>query len=321
MSRRLLDYHPLTLWNTSSEDHFFREEGGGIYSYMFVEDVTNHIMPYSTHSSQSGKSYDVVLNDPSAEIEIKALFHFPYENDYYYQPLSDAIFDFIRKTAGFLLGSGGRAYFEIVNATFAEDKISKPVLVLKPIFGKVIRFGGNYYQKIPKEYQEGKKKYISIPHSKVWRLEMPRELGSRKGVATLSHNLINLGKASFIDSQILLNQIKLYDFDVRKFHATIDSLVLKASEQWGWDMRMGLNNQYSLEYFLYYRMLRFSHSMAVCRSDMLSKMNALLKRLNYNLILSFTGIPTPEDYLAAIEKMKQRQLSFKEANNLIYFSL
>lgn len=86
-------------------------------------------------------------------------------------------------------------------------------------------------------------------------------------------------------------------------------------------MRMGLNNQYSLEYYLHYRMLRFGYSTAILRTDILSKMNVLLKRLNYDVTMAFSSIPTPEDYLDAIKKMEQRQISFKEASDLIYFSL
>ena len=130
-----------------------------------------------------------------------------------------------------------------------------------------------------------------------------------------------LGKASLLGSDIITSQKNFFGFEFSKFHKLIDANVLQVSGKWGWDMRMGLNNQHVLEYFLFYRMLRFGYSTAILRTDMLSKMNLLLGRLGYDVNMSFSDIPTPEDYLDAIKKMEQRQLSFKEASNLIHFSL
>ena len=288
---------------------------------MFIQDLTNHIMPYHTHSSRSNKSYQVIISNPSFEKEIKTLFHMSGWNERFHQPLSEAIFDFIRQAASYLLVKGGRVYFEIVEGTIQEESASKPVHVLTPIHGKVVRFWKKYYQVIPKEAEEMKRRYISIPQSKVWILEIPRALGSLKDVVALSDSFDALEKASYIDSEIFMNQINVYGFDVRNFHSTIDALILRASDKWGWDMRMGINNQHALEYYLYYRMLRFSYSMAIFRTDMLSKMNKLLDRLGYDATLSFSGIPTPAEILDAIKKMEQRELSFKEASDLIYFSL
>jgi hypothetical protein len=53
MRGRKLDYHPRTSWNEPDVHHFFREERSGFYSYMFIDDVTNHIMPYRTHSDSA----------------------------------------------------------------------------------------------------------------------------------------------------------------------------------------------------------------------------------------------------------------------------
>ena len=226
MPKRKLDYHPYTLWNVPDDRHFFREEGSGLYSYMFIEDVTNRVMPYSAHSSRSDKSFKVVVNDSSAEMEIKTLFHLSYGHDPYYQPLSEAIFDFIRNVSGFLLARGGRAYFEIVEASIEDDGVSKAVFVLKPIHGKVARFGRTYYQVIPKDMREDKKKFISVPQSKIWILEIPKELGGFSDIISLSNNLNNLGKASFIDSRVLMNKIDLYGFNVSDFHSMIEALLI-----------------------------------------------------------------------------------------------
>ena len=321
MTKRELDYHPLTLWNVPDEHHFFRSQAGGLYSYMFIEDLTNYIMPYHTHSSRTNKSYEVIITNPLLEEEIKTLFHMPDWNERFHQPLSEAIFDFIRKATSYLLVKGGRIYFEVVDGTFHHENGSKPVHVLIPIRGKVIRFGSKYYQIIPKETMEMKRRYISVPQSKVWILEIPRALGRLKDVVALSNSFETLEKASYIDSEILMNKINVYGFDVKNFHSTIDALILRVSDRWGWDMRMGINNQHALEYYLYYRMLRFSYSMAILRADMLSKMNNLLARLGYDATMSFSGIPTPDEILDATKKMEQRELSFQEASDLIYFSL
>jgi hypothetical protein len=321
MPNRELHYHPLAIWNIPDNRHFFREEDSGLYSYMFIEDITNHIMPYYAHSSSSNKLFQVNISNPSLETEAKALFHFSYGNDPFFQPLSEVVFEFIRKVTSFLLVKGGKAYFEVVEAIIDNNEVSKPVHILNPIPGRVIRFGKTYYQMIPNGVKEVKERYIPIPQSKIWALEISKDLGRVKDIIALSKNLGDLGKASFLASEIITNPKDFFGFDVNNFHSSIDAAVLQATKKWGWDKRMGLNNQHALEYYLYYRMLRFGYSMAILRTDMLSKMNDLLRRLGYDATMSFFGIPTPDELLNAISKMEQRQLSFKEVTDLIYFAL
>jgi hypothetical protein len=321
MREKELDYHPLTLWNIPDEPRYFYEKMGGLYSHMFTEDVTNNIAPFRSHSSRNDKSFEVIINDSSLEIELKTLFHLPYSHNSPYDSLSDVVFDFIRGVSGFLLGQGGKCFFEIVDATFKNSDVPKSLFVLKPIHGRVTKFWGTYYQSIPKDRRAENKKYIAVPQSKIWILEMPKELGNIKDVITLSDNLRQLENASLLGSNIVMNQKEFYGFEFNKFHRSIDAKILQVTNKWGWDMRMAINNQHAFEYFMFYRMLRFSHSLAILRTDIFSKMNILLKRLGYDVTMSFSGIPTPKDYLDAIRKMEQRQLSFKEASDLIHFSL
>jgi hypothetical protein len=312
MPDRKLDYHPLTLWNVPYNPHFFPEDGYSLYSSMFVEDLRTHIMPIGVHSSSTKRTFQVDINNSSLEMDVKVLFHVSYEHDPFYQNISEIIFEFIRETASFLLTNGGKAFYEIVEGSIDENDKLKSVNVLKLITGKVVRFGNTYYQMIPPEIQKGKHKSISVPKSKVWELKLPKSLGGRKDIVALSNDLRELAKASFLDAEIVTNQMDLFGFEVNEFNSSIDAAVLRASHRWGWDMRMVGSNQRILEYYLYYRMLRFSYSMAILRNDLLSKMNALLSRLGYDATMSFSGLPTPEELLDAIKKMEQRELSFKD---------
>jgi hypothetical protein len=146
-----------------------------------------------------------------------------------------------------LLVRGGKAYFEIVEATIEDEEASKSVFVLKPIHGKVVRFGKTYYQMIPKDMQEVKGKYIPVPQSKIWVLEISKDLGRVKDIIALSNNMRELGKASLLGSDIVTSQKDFYGFEFSKFHALIDATVLRVTDTWGWDMRMGINNQHALE--------------------------------------------------------------------------
>lgn len=321
MPKRELDYHPITLWNVPSDRNLFREEGGGLYSYIFIEDVRNHILPYRMSSDSGERMFKVEISNPSLEVEIKTLFHtLSYGREPYYQSLSDAVFDFIRDIAVLLLVKGGRAYIEIVDGVFHEGGVSKSVHILNPIRSKVIRRGRVYRQIIPKEIKEIKNGYIAVPESKIWELEISREFGTEKDIINLSKSLTKLGQATFLGSEIITNQKDYYGFEYNKFRSLIDETVLRTTGKWGWDMRMGINNQHTLEYYLHYRMLSFGHSMAVLRNGLLAKMNNLLERLGYSAFLSFSGLPNPQDYLDAMAKMKQRHFSFKEVSDLIYFS-
>ena len=321
MREQKLDYQPLTLWNVPDENRYFYKQMGGLYSHMFTEDVTNNVAPFRSYSSRNKKSFKVIASDDSLELELKTLFRLPYSDSSSYEPLSDVIFDFIRGVSGLLLGRGGKCFLEIVDATLKDDGMTKSLFVLRPVHGKVIKFGRTYYQAIPKDMREGNKKYIAVPQSKIWILEMSKELGTIKDIVTLSDNLDELENASLLGSNIVMSQKEYYGFEFSKFHRNIDAKTLQVTNKWGWDMRMAINNQNALEYFMFYRMLRFSYSLAVLRTDILSKMNILLRRLGYDVTMSFSGMPTPDDYLNAIKKMEERQLSFDEASNLIHYSL
>lgn len=319
MRSRDLKYQQLTSPNVPGDRIFFHTEGSGLYSYMFVEDISNHIMPFGERSYWGNKSFQVNISDSTLETEAKALFHISYGYDPFVRPLSNAVFDFIRKATGLLLVKGGKVYFEIIEATIEENEISKPVHILKPIYGRVIKIGNRYFQIIPKEVQEGKKRFISIPQEKIWMLAIPKVLGRVKDIISLSEIMTELGKASSLSSEIIANQRNFFGFDFIKFRSSIDSSILRATKKWGWEMRMGINNRYALEYYIYYRKLRFGYSMAILRDDILSKMNALLIRLGYESIMSFSGLPTPDDFLDAIEKMKHRKLSFQEVLDITSF--
>jgi hypothetical protein len=319
MSRRELKFHPTTRRNIPDNRHFFRAEEGGFYSYMFIQDIGTHIMPYSVHSSSGSKSFEVCISNPSLEDEVKTLFHVSYGRDPFYQSLSEIVFDFIREVASFLLITGGKAYFEIVEATIEDNEVSKPVRILVPIHGKIVGFGKTYYQMIPTGVKGVKEKYISVPKSKIWMLEIPRDFGRVKDIIALSNSLRELGKASLLGSDIITNQKKFFGFEFNRFHSLIESTVLRVTNPWGWDMRMYLNYQNVLEYYVYYRMLRFSYSMAILRDYMLTKMNILLMRLGYDVILSFSGIPSPSEILETMNKLEQRQISFAEVYDVISY--
>jgi hypothetical protein len=172
---------------------------------------------------------------------------------------------------------------------------------------------------IPKKVQDVKERCIPVPQSKIWVLEITRNLGKIKDIIALSNNMQELEKASLLGSEIVSNQEKLFGFEFNNFRSLVDAAVLRVTHKWGWDMRMGINNQLALEYYRFYRMLRFGYSMAILRNDMLSKMNGLLIRLGYDVKLTFSGIPNPNEILDTLKKMEQKQLSFDEAFDMISF--
>jgi hypothetical protein len=327
MNRRLsesgkeYEFHQLSLSNIHDQKRLFHEEASGLYSYMFIDDVETHCILYGVESYSKGKSFGVNLSNSSLETEVKVLFHTLYGYDPALQRLSESVYRFIRNVALLLLYKGGKVLFEIVKGTIKENDVVISAYILEPINGKVYKFGRNYYQLIPKSERRSGKSFVVVPNSKVWKLSIPSQLGSPRSIRTLSDNLRELGKATFVGYDIVRQQQEYFGFDSSSFRSQIDATVLRATQNWGWDMRMGLGNQNAIEYYRYYRLLRFSYSMAVLRTEILVQMNSLLKRLKYDATLTFSGIPTPQDYLSAMEKMEQRKLSFKEASELAYFSL
>jgi hypothetical protein len=320
-SRKEYEFHQLSLSNIRDEKRFFREEASGLYSYMFIEDIRTHSVPYGVESYSEEKSFEVNLNNSDLEAEIKVLFHTSYGYDPVHQRLSESVYHFIRNAALLLLYKGGKVLFEIVRGTIRDNEVVTSAHILEPINGNVFKFGGNYYQFIPKSERQSRARYIVVPNSKVWVLSVPRGLGSPKSIRALSNNLRELGKATFVGSEIVSQQREYFGFDFKRFHSQIEATALRATQNWGWDMRMGLGNQNANEYYRFYRLLQFSYSMAILRTEILAQMNKLLKRLRYDAMLSFSGIPTPQDYLNALEMMEQRKISFKEASDLVYFTL
>ena len=258
-----------------SEERMPRDDAWlSLYGSIFIEDVRLSVMPIGGES-RSRPDFSIALSpgNPAARRIITYAFA---RRDHYYPDLTEIISQFIEDTAS-VLAYKSVVYYEIArgNRLAEEDsnsETSEGSTLLRKAFkplripGRVIRLANYYMQIIPHtEWARMGKKVVMIPASDVWVLQVPPELGGPRKHRTFLKALVRASNPlpDFVsDAMKRLSEIR--DFSFGGFHKQQLLAVASGSVLWGWQAR-DLWREDTLEYFRYYRHLRFALSMAILR--------------------------------------------------------
>ena len=292
-----------------------------LYGSMFIQDVRLYVMPIGGESrARPDFSIELVPDNPTARSVITYAFA---HRDRYHRDVTEAVSEFIEETA-FSLAYKGVLYYEIARGDqFVEENgktedienltISGEVFKPLHIPGRVMRLGNYYLQIIPRaEWTRTGKKVVVIPASDVWSLQVPSELGGprRHRILLKPLALASNPLPDFVsDAMKKLSEIR--DFSFGSFHKQQKLVVASESALWGWPVRQLLMED-TLEYFRYYRHLRFALSMAILRDHILASMNDLLQRVGFTFQLVLKGLPTQSEIRRYIAKMEKGEMTFND---------
>lgn len=291
---------------------------------MFIEDVRLYVMPIGGESrTRPDFSIELVPDSPVARSIITYAFA---PRDYYYHKYSEvtkAVSGFIQESA-FTLAYEGVLYYEVAKGEWPTGAVEPREIengscfkeAFKPLYipGRVIRLANRYLQIVPPaEWTRTGKKIAAIPASDVWSLRIPSELGGPRKHRILLKTLVRASTPlpDFV-SEAMKGLSEISDFSLSSFHRQQHLIVASESASWGWPAR-DLWGESTLQYFYYYRHLRFALSMAILREHIIASINGLLDRVGFPSRLVLKGLPTPSEIKGYMEKLEKGEMTLDDA--------
>lgn len=315
LSRWVSPYHPQRETNRISVAAHVGGYRRRLYPHeseirMFVEDMHSGIMPFTRlHRGQS--QFDVHL-DPNRD-GLEALIAEALHGDRY--DLTDTLCDFIREAAQSLFFYGRIAY-EIVYECDVDGRVLKfSFASINPL--SITRIFDRYLQLIP--WWVARRSHVKagirrIPKDKMLYIELPQELGGRKGIEKILKRLSALGKELIPDFHMsAMKENRNIGFDLNKY--TKEKYLEKAriTRHLGWNQRKIPDNEI-LEYYSLYRRLKFALSQAIVREQLLEAINQAINGplLNLGTKILMEGIPNSKQIAAEFQVLKAGNLEFQE---------
>lgn len=205
----------------------------------------------------------------------------------------------------------GRAVFEII---YDEEQIYLNGLTTK----NLIKAFNWYLQLIPPgDWELWKRKFTFASKRKIWKVEMPQELGGVWGYKNVLRKLRrynHLGPDFY--RQDLERGITAKDFDFSKYVRSGEIYYNRITHAWGWNRR-DWSQAKCTEFYSFYKMLSFRYAQALLREHILDEINRLLSRLSINSKLVVTGIPTAKEIMQIRNDMQKGELSFTAVSDKV----
>ncbi len=302
--RRSIAYFP----GQERDDADLRLQG---YAFMFVRDLPLDVMPYRS----SGTSDFTATVTPEDENTSRWLMELLEMHGHRRWDMEDAISDFVREVVGALAYSG-ELYFEIVPVAAkgqgGAQQLPQVQLVLLPP-GKVVKAGGRYLQLVPRyARQEVGRRFVSIPADRVWRLRLPRILGSPRRHQRM---LRRLALASDVVPPFAHGPtlgLDVAGYDLGAYRLAKGAEVENLTKRWG-SIPSLQRIEGTTEFYFFARTLQFRRSVAALREQVVDDINVLLKRLGLASRLEIGGLPTSEQIDKLMDQLQDGTIDFKQA--------
>lgn len=275
---------------------------------MFTEDVHLAIMPIGGRTYKQ-KDFAVEFQGKEPDCErAKGIVGELGEFDRY-DPTGMAC-DAVENIARYLAWEG-QAVFEIIEH---KDKIYVNGFTPKNLF-KLF----NWYLQIipPGDWDLWKRKFSFVNKGKVWKVEVPHELGGVRGYKKILKKLRRynrLGPGFY--RRDLERGILQGDFDLLKYVRDSEIYCNRVTRSWGWNRR-DWGQEKCTEFYSFYKMLSFKYAQALLREHILEEINRLLDRLEIKCKLIVTGLPTSGDISQIINDMREGELSFSAVSDKV----
>ncbi|WP_338640894.1 hypothetical protein [Burkholderia pyrrocinia] len=210
----------------------------------------------------------------------------------------------------------GRAQFELIprddGTTFFHQ------ITTKRLF-RLIGFAVQYLNAEDRKFWQSRA-LRWVPLSAMWHIDVPSELGGRRGYKKLLSGLkkfSNLGPRFWaMDMQHRGNSS---NFDITSYARSNNIFRFKLTHPWGWNCR-DLSTEHKTEFYNMYRSAAAERSNCILRTHIISQINALLKRLEINCTIVVDGLLSVEDAQRMMCELVIGELGFKEFLDIKYGS-
>ena len=276
--------------------------------HMFTEDIHLSIMPIGGRTEKrQGFAVEFRGEEPDCE-KAKEIIGELGEFDRYDNAamVCDAI-DNIAKH----LAWEGQAVYEIIKD---NEQIYIHSFTSKNLFNLFLWF----LQIIPPgDWGLWKRKYTLVSRKKIWKVNIPHELG---GVSGYNRVIKRLRKYNHLGPkfyrQDLEHGLSTKNYDFIKYVRSSEIYFNSVTHKWGWNRR-DWSQEKCTEFYSFYKMLSFRYAQAVLREHIINEINQLLNRLSLKCKLVVNGLPAANEILQMRNSMQKGDLSFTEVSDKV----
>ncbi|WP_420554512.1 hypothetical protein [Neptuniibacter marinus] len=275
---------------------------------MFTEDIHLAIMPIGGRTDKQKEFFVEFQGDAPDYERAKEIVGELGEFDRY--DTAGMVCDAIDSIARHLAWEG-QALFEII---YDEEQIYLNGLTTKNIF----RVFNWYLQLIPpSDWELWKRKMSLVTKKKIWKVQMPHELG---GVWGYKKVLRKLRKYNHLGPGFYRRDLErgttVNGFDFLRYVRDSEIYFNSVTKAWGWNRRDWSQDKCT-EFYTFHRMLSFKHAQALLREHIIREINRLLQKLEIKCKLVVAGLPTSNDILKIKTEMQRGELSFAEVTDKV----
>ncbi len=284
---------------------YFRSQSEGFERnmtvHMFAEDVHLAVMPIGGRSRRH-PAYTAALegDDPECERARKLIGTIQrYERSSDDELICDAVGELAQQLAW-----EGSAPFEIVH-----DE-NEGILLYRFTSKRLVRLPYFFVQIIPKkDWGTEGKKLVTIPASRVWYVDMPKELG---GASHYRRILAQLARFDALGPKFWREDLASgrSPGNIQEYVRRTRIYFGRVTRVWGWDQR---DLSRGTEFFGCYNHITRRWAQAIMREHIIAELNRLLARLQIACEIKVAGLPTPQEILDTRNDMEAGRISFSTA--------
>ena len=286
----------------SQRDTFYKNTN----VHIFTEDIHLGIMPIGGKSkNRPDFSVNLTGDEQNKEKAIKLLNSVASNNRLSANELiSDALDNIVKS-----LLYKGFSYYEITQDTsgffqlgnFTSDRLAN--------------FLGLYFQFVPKaDRNMWNKKFVVKASNSIWKILIPKVLGSSSGYRQLISGLAN--KADMYPKCFDIKDIttRQDQFDFKEYSIQTKVYQYRLLDLWGGTLRHS-STDYVNEYYLIHRIVRLNRAQAILREHIVNEINDLFDRLKIKSQIEVSGLPTVEFIDNQLKKLEAGELELSEITN------
>ncbi len=277
--------------------------------HMFTQDVQMAVMPIGGRAEKH-KEFAITLEGDDKERE-RAEQLIGEIARYDRHDVTGVVCDAVEEIARHLAWEG-RAVYELIRGDSGSQHIWG--FTSQGLW----RLPGYFLQIIPRgDWNTWKRKFVIVPASRIWYLEIPTALGGRRGHKNILRRLRRFERPGpEFWRKDLERGVQTAGFDFQRYARNTDIYLGKVSKRWGWNRR-DWSQERCTEFFTFYKMIRFSWAKATLREHIIDELNKLFVRLGIKCALKVTGLPTPVDILKTNNELSEGRITFGAASDRV----
>ena len=274
------------------------------YVSMFRQDISLAVMPIGGKSEND--NFAVTIEGTASDCE-RAKQLLGEIKSHYTNEIEGLVCSAVEEVVLCLIWDGC-AVFEIFNDENNIKHVQRiPAKCLRRLFGF-------YIQSIPRnDRQNWQKGQVAVPANRVWNLEMPENLGGKRGFITALRRLKKFerpGPEFWLQNLILEGKISNINFRQYVRHAHIYRR--SVTREWSWDVR-DTSGEWATEFYSVYSLVNFIQAQATLREHVISEFNRFFFRLGLRCRIKVSGLPTVTEISSLRIKLLEGKISFGEA--------